>query len=75
VKSKKYIIPLVVLSPHVTGAIVVAYLVDGRLKMPKDARVFEVNDAEITDAPVGPPTGERTPLSPALSPANVAPTN
>jgi hypothetical protein len=74
VKSKKYIIPLVVLNPEVTGGIVVAYLMDGRLKMPKDARVFAVNDAEVTDALAVPgvvPDGERT----ALSPANVTPTN
>jgi len=50
VKSKKYLIPLVVLNPEVTGGIVVAYLVDGRLKLPKDARVFQVNEAEVTDA-------------------------
>jgi hypothetical protein len=49
VKSKKYLIPLVVLNPEVTGGIVAAYLVEGRLKMPKDAKVFEVNDAEVTD--------------------------
>ena len=40
VKSKKYLLPLVVLNPEVTGGIVVAYLVDGRLKLPKDATVF-----------------------------------
>ncbi|HWW22421.1 MAG TPA: hypothetical protein VNY78_00905 [Edaphobacter sp.] len=74
VKSKKYIIPLVVLNPEVTGGIVVAYLMDGRLKMPKDARVFAVNDAEVTDAPVGVgtvPGGERS----VLSPTSVSPTN
>jgi hypothetical protein len=69
VKSKKYLIPLVVLNPEVTGAIVVAYLVDGRLKGTKDATVFQVNDAEVTDAPLSPviPTEARTPLP--LSPA------
>lgn len=51
VKSKKYLIPLVVLNPEVTGGIVVAYLMDGRLKLPKDAKVFQVNDAEVTDLP------------------------
>jgi hypothetical protein len=51
VKSKKYLIPLAVLSPEFAGGVVVAYLVDGRLTLPKDAKVFEVNDAEITDAP------------------------
>jgi hypothetical protein len=64
VKSKKYIIPLVALNPEVSGAIVVAYLVDGRLKMPKDARVFQINDAEVTDAPAveNPAPNGRTPL-------------
>jgi hypothetical protein len=51
VKSKKYLIPLVVLNPEVTGGIVVAYLTEGRLKMSKDAKVFAVNDAEVTDVP------------------------
>jgi hypothetical protein len=63
VKSKKYLIPLVVLNPEVTGGIVVAYLADGRLKMPKDARVFDVGDAEVTDAPPAlAPGGGRAPL-------------
>ena len=64
VKSKKYLIPLVVLNPEVTGAIVVAYLVDGRLKGPKDASVFQVNDAEVTNAPLPSeaPAGARVPL-------------
>jgi len=78
VKSKKYIIPLVVLNPEVSGAIVVAYLADGRLKMPKDARVFAVNDAEITDAPIvaSAPPGARTALTPAKVPAaDAVPTN
>jgi len=66
VKSKKYLIPLVVMNPEVTGGIVVAYLMDGRLKLPKDARVFEVNEAEVTDLPgVASPksSGGRTALS------------
>ncbi len=65
VKSKKYIIPLVALNPEVSGAIVVAYLVDGRLKMPKDATVFQINDAEVTDSAVdraATPAGTRTAL-------------
>ncbi|WP_263366129.1 hypothetical protein [Edaphobacter bradus] len=65
VKSKKYLIPLVVLNPEVTGGIVVAYLFDGRLKLPKDARVFAVDDAEVTDVPgmAGvTSSGVRTPL-------------
>jgi hypothetical protein len=34
VKSKKYLLPMVVLVPEVTGGVVVAYLVDGRMKLP-----------------------------------------
>jgi hypothetical protein len=75
VKSKKYLIPLVVLNPQVTGGIVVAYLVDGRLQLPKDARVFAVNDAEVRDVPglASPTSGGRTPLS--QTPARTGPPN
>ena len=72
VRSKKYLIPLVVLNPEVTGGIVVAYLVEGRLKMPKDAKVFAIDDAVVTDGPVVPSASanqERT----ALPPGNTAP--
>ena len=67
VKSKKYLIPLTVLAPEVTGGIVVAYLVDGRLKLPKGTPVFDIGDQETTDAaplPVA-PARERLPLNPA----------
>ena len=37
IKSKKYVIPLTFFAPQVTGAAVAAFLVDGRLKLPKDA--------------------------------------
>jgi hypothetical protein len=71
VKSKKYLIPLVVINPEVTGGIVVVYLADGRLKMPKDARVFAVNDAEVTDAPAVTSDGKRTLLpQPSGGPSN-----
>jgi hypothetical protein len=46
VRSKKYIIPLAVLSPEVTGGVVAAYLVDGRMKMPKDAKLFNIGEEE-----------------------------
>ncbi len=54
VKSKKYLLPLVVLSPEITGATVVAYLVFGRMSLPKDATIFEIGDAQVTDAPKAP---------------------
>ena len=48
VKSKKYLLPMVVLAPEVTGGIVVAYLVEGRLKLPKSPPIFEIGDEETT---------------------------
>jgi hypothetical protein len=50
VKSKKYLIPLAVLAPEVTGGVVVAYLADGRMALPKDATVFNVDDPEMEPA-------------------------
>jgi hypothetical protein len=47
VKSKKYLLPMAVLAPELTGGVVVAYLADGRLKLPKNAAVFNVDDAEM----------------------------
>jgi len=43
-KSKKYLLPLVVLSPVITGGVAVAYLSAGRMSLPKDAEVFNVGD-------------------------------
>jgi hypothetical protein len=51
VKSKKYLLPLVIFAPEVTGGVAVAYLVDGRLKLPKGTPVFEIGDEETTSAP------------------------
>lgn len=42
VKSKKYLLPLVVLNPEFAGALVIGYLVDGRMRPPKDATIFDV---------------------------------
>jgi hypothetical protein len=64
VKSKKYLLPMAVFAPEVTGGVVVAYLVDGRLKLPKGASVFNIGDEEVTDAPVpaDEPARERLPV-------------
>jgi hypothetical protein len=45
VKSKKYLLPLVVLNPEITGMVVVAYLAEGRMKLPTNAETFEIGDA------------------------------
>ena len=64
VKSKKYLIPLVVLVPEVTGGVAVAYLVDGRLKLPKGTPVFEIGDEETTSAPALPDSRKVLPVPP-----------
>jgi hypothetical protein len=73
VKSKKYLLPLAVLAPEVTGGVVVAYLAEGRLKLPKGTPVFEIGDEETTGAPepVPAPAREQLPL-PANPAATVA---
>ena len=55
VKSKKYVVPLAVLSPEVTAGLIVAYLTDGRFKAPKDAAV-EVIPGEPTTMTGATPT-------------------
>jgi hypothetical protein len=71
VKSKKYILPLVVLNPELAGGLVVAYLVEGRMALPKDAKMFEIDDAEMTDGPRVPVTlpGEAPPAQPPPQPS------
>jgi len=44
VKSKRYLLPLVILQPEVAGGAIAAYLVDGRFSPPKHAIVFNVGD-------------------------------
>jgi hypothetical protein len=74
VKSKKYLVPLAVLAPEVTGGVVVAYMVDGRLKLPKGTPVFDIGDEETKPSqstrpvlPVPPPQ-----TAPASSPPPTA---
>ena len=74
IKSKKYLLPMVFLAPEVTGGVVVAYLADGRLRLPKGTPVFEIGDEETASRPssrqvlpVPPPAG------PASSPPRVQP--
>lgn len=45
-KSKKYVVPLVVLNPQLTAGMVVAYLADGRFSPPKNA-VKELLPGEV----------------------------
>jgi hypothetical protein len=76
IKSKKYLLPLAVFAPEVTGGVIVVYLVDGRLKMPKDATLFDIGDEQVTDVPASAPepARERLPLpSDTAAPASAAP--
>jgi hypothetical protein len=80
VKKKRYLLPLTVLAPEVTGGVVIAYLVDGRLKLPKGTPAFEIGDEETTGvpAPAVEPPRERLPLhadpeTVASSPATTRP--
>jgi hypothetical protein len=50
VKSKKYLLPLAVLNPELTGGVIVAYLAEGRMKLPRNATVFNVDDLQIDPA-------------------------
>ena len=81
VKSKKYVIPLAVFAPELTGGVVVAYLADGRMKMPKGATVFNIGDEEVsgTGMPEVSTTSPREPLlanpAPASGPANPSAAN
>jgi hypothetical protein len=48
IKSKKYLVPMAILAPEVTGGVVVAYLADGRLNVPKNAQDFNLSAEETT---------------------------
>jgi hypothetical protein len=86
VKSKRYILPLVILQPEVAGAMVVGYLADGRLHLAKNTPIFNIGDEERPDAeapatPQDPASGRRPlpvdapspPATPAPPPALPAP--
>jgi hypothetical protein len=66
IKSKKYLLPMVVLVPEITGGVVVAYLADGRLKLPKGTPIFDIGDEETPSQPDLPAAPrEQLPLPPA----------
>jgi hypothetical protein len=72
VKSKKYVLPLAVLTPEVTAGLVVAYLTDGRFKVPKDATVEIVPGESATKTADAVPATTETPVgqpAPGADPA------
>jgi hypothetical protein len=72
VKSKKYVLPLAVLTPEVTAGLVVAYLTDGRFKAPKDATVEIVPGADATKT-ADTATTPSSPVAPGIR--NTVPTS
>ena len=54
---KRYAVPMVVLSPHLTAVVLLAYLGRGRFAVPKDAPLFDVAALERVER------GETTPLT------------
>lgn len=69
VKSKKYVIPMAILMPHVTATVALAYVVDGRFKVPKGAPEFDLNQAAVKQDEVLPLTPFPTSREPAVSTA------
>jgi hypothetical protein len=64
VKSKKYVVPLFVLSPQVTAGMIVAYLADGRFKAPKNSpREILPGDIESVGTAPGSTPDPATPLA------------
>ncbi|WP_156994056.1 hypothetical protein [Terriglobus sp. TAA 43] len=51
VKSKKYLIPLAILQPEVTGVIAADFLTRGRAKLPRTATAFAVGDWKVQPQP------------------------
>jgi hypothetical protein len=70
VKSKKYVVPLAVLSPEVTAGFVVAYLTDGRFKTPKNSTVELVPGEPATNLT---DTASEKPATDAVEPASAEP--
>ena len=67
VRSKKYIVPLAILSPEMAGSLVAAYVGTGRFQMPKNAPVLAVLNQK--DEPVGIVVTEGRLVVPVVPPA------
>ena len=71
VRSKKYMIPLAFFQPEFAGALAVSYLSVGRLHLPKDTPIFDVDDLATEQATA--PTGNPVPApAQASAPAQTA---
>ena len=50
VRQKRYLVPLTILHPELTGGLLVAYLAEGRFKMPANVEVFSLVQPDDCDA-------------------------
>jgi hypothetical protein len=67
VKSKKYVLPLAVITPEITAGLVVAYLTDGRFHAPKDPTVQIIPGESVTK------TADALSAAPATEPVTATP--
>lgn len=44
VKSKRYLLPMALFAPQVTGGVILAYLLEGRGSLPSNPEIFEVGE-------------------------------
>jgi hypothetical protein len=73
VKSKKYVVPLAVLNPYITGSLIAAYLVEGRFRPDPNTPVY---DPSAAFPPAQPAESATPPTTTALeSPQSVPPPN
>ncbi|MGC2403411.1 MAG: hypothetical protein WA510_26710 [Acidobacteriaceae bacterium] len=49
IKSKKYLVPMALLAPEVTGGVIVAYLAQGRLSLPRNPQDFDLAAERTTN--------------------------
>ena len=57
IKAKKYLLPLAILQPELTAGVIVAYVANGRMSLPKNPAIYDADDfaGEDPPTPVAPP--------------------
>ncbi len=73
VKSKRYLLPLAVLAPELTGGVAITYLSQGRWKLPTNVPVYSIGDlARAEDGLDAGPAQPRTLLRPMTTSRDTA---
>jgi hypothetical protein len=73
VKSKKYVVPLAILNPTLTGTIAVAYFAKGRFDPKRNAEPFDISQAYQQAAARNTAVAESAAAPPTLEPALLEP--